>query len=344
MSLSILTLLVAGISAAGTYAIREYSGRRGLLDRPNHRSSHTVPTPRLGGVALGFATIVGWLSLLLWFADTRGLVLALAAGGTIATVVGLVDDVWSISPAGKFGGQLLAIAVPIAFVWGTQGPVSPFWLALLALVVLTYMNFFNFMDGSDGLAAGVAFFSALGLAVLGSAAGADVALWMSVVLGAATAGFLVYNLPPASIFMGDSGSLFLGYSLAAIAVLMPRTSTGIIESLAVLIPFFFDAGFTLVRRAVRGEVLWRAHRSHIYQRLLTTGATHLQVAMLYVSWAIVASAVAWTSTLVAQEWTASVLLLSLVPGALLVFHLYRRERQAASAEARRIAAVPWTRP
>ncbi|HUE84668.1 MAG TPA: glycosyltransferase family 4 protein [Vicinamibacterales bacterium] len=334
MSLYLLTLAVMGLSAGGTYAIREYSNRRGLLDQPNERSSHTVPTPRLGGVAIALTSVLGWLGLVLWFADSGGLVLAVAGGGLIAAFFGVLDDLWSLSPATKLAGQLLSLMVPVSFVLTFQPAPHAVLLGALALMVLSYMNFFNFMDGSDGLAGGTATCSALGLAVLAAASGEDVDMWLAMVLAAAAAGFLVFNWPRASIFMGDGGSLFLGYSLAVTAILLPDSTAGMVRSLVVLTPFFFDAGFTLLRRAARGEVLWRPHRSHLYQRLLISGASHLHVASLYLAWAAICSALAWASLLVPSPWAMAILLSSMLPGVMLVFNVQRRECRLAEAHRR----------
>lgn len=330
MSLYLLTLAVMGLSAGGTYAIREYSNRRGLLDRPNERSSHTVPTPRLGGVAIALASVVGWLGLVVWLAEARGLVLAVAGGGLVAALFGVLDDLWSLSPAKKLAGQLLSLTVPFSFVVASQPALHPALLGILALLALSYMNFFNFMDGSDGLAGGTATCAALGLALLAAAGGEDVDRWLAMMLAAAAAGFLVFNWPPASIFMGDGGSLFLGYSLAVIAMLLPDSTTAMLRSLVVLTPFFFDATFTLLRRAARGEVLWRPHRSHLYQRLLISGASHLHVASLYLAWAATCIALAWASPLVPPKWAMAMLLSSMLPGVMIVLDVQRRERRLAT--------------
>jgi UDP-N-acetylmuramyl pentapeptide phosphotransferase/UDP-N-acetylglucosamine-1-phosphate transferase len=330
MALLLLIVAVMGLGAAGTYAIREYSNRRGLLDQPNDRSSHTIPTPRLGGVAIALTSLLGWCGLALWFGDARGLVLAVAGGGLIAAMVGAIDDLSGLSPATKLVGQLFALVVPFAFLLAVQQTPQVVLLGILALLVLTYMNFFNFMDGSDGLAGGTATCSAVGLAVLAAAGGADVPMGLAAVVGAASAGFLIFNWPRASIFMGDGGSLFLGYALAVIALLLPESNSGRLQALVILTPFFFDAGFTLLRRAARGEALWRAHRSHLYQRLLTAGASHQQVAILYLAWTAFCGVLAWGATLGPEVWAVWLLLPGMLPGVMLVFHVHRRERRLAA--------------
>jgi Fuc2NAc and GlcNAc transferase len=328
MSPLVWSLLVLGLSATGTFLVREYSARRGLLDRPNQRSSHTVPTPRLGGVAIAAATLAGWVSLPVPAGALDALVLRAAIGGGIAALVGLVDDLMTLSPPVKFGGEVVAVVVPLSLGF----PAHPTWMhvvlfAVAMVLLLAYVNFFNFMDGSDGLAGGVAVCAALGLAALLADTGAGAEMWMAMAVAAGAAGFLLYNRPPASIFMGDAGSLFLGYALGLIAVALAVSGTSTVPPALVLTPFVFDPIFTLARRAKNREVLWRAHRSHLYQRLLKTGATHGQVALLYCAWTVVSCGAAWLWTHVPATWQPWSVVVALLPGFVLVMYVQRRERR-----------------
>jgi UDP-N-acetylmuramyl pentapeptide phosphotransferase/UDP-N-acetylglucosamine-1-phosphate transferase len=209
-------------------------------------------------------------------------------GGAAAAGTGLTDDLVKLRPSVKFAGELLAVT-PAVVVLAQTLPPGPPWLSVAVWIFLTagYVNLFNFMDGSDGLAAGVAVINAMALAVL--AAPAPLAT-SSLVLGAAALGFLWFNRPPASVFMGDAGSLFLGYGFAMTGTMLVAAGiSGVAVGLAVA-PFAFDGAFTLLSRLARGERVWEAHRSHLYQRLLIAGWTHREVARLYWSWAAIAGA------------------------------------------------------
>jgi UDP-N-acetylmuramyl pentapeptide phosphotransferase/UDP-N-acetylglucosamine-1-phosphate transferase len=287
-------LFVFGASTAITLAMRWLATRLSLYDHPGDRSSHTVPTPRLGGVGIAVATIGAWI----FTPDDADLparvIAALYTGGVLIALVGLIDDLRGLSPIVKFGGEVLAV-VALLSVLRLDVPGSLQWIAVVTagLWMLSYINFFNFMDGTDGLAGGVAVIAASGLAILALKVGAAGVFWMLVTLASATAGFLLFNRPRASIFMGDAGSLFLGYSLAALVVYLTILGVSPVASGLILGPFLFDATFTLIDRARRREPLWRAHRDHLYQRLVRDGASHGRVMIVYCGWTILTSALAW---------------------------------------------------
>ena len=157
--------------------------------------------------------------------------------------------------------------------------------------------FFNFMDGTDGMAGGVVVLAAAGLAGLAWQTDAPGTAQLALVVVAAAGGFLVYNYPPASIFMGDAGSQFLGYTLGLLAVLLMRAGVSPMLPVMVLAPVIFDAALTLLRRALAGEVVWRAHRSHLYQRLVRHGYSHGSIAWIYYGWTILATGLAWTTSI-----------------------------------------------
>lgn len=312
------------LSASGTLLLRWYATSRSLYDRPNHRSSHTVPTPRVGGIAVALATLVGWMGVTVSAGIEVVPATLITLGGAVAALVGVVDDLRGVSPPVKLAGEILAVSAPL-LLWSPALTVVA--QLLVAVWLLTYVNFFNFMDGSDGLAGGVAVLTALGLWLLAVDARAESAQWMALVTAGAAAGFLVYNFPPASMFMGDTGSLFLGYALGALAVAVWIAGASIVSTGLVLSPFLFDAGFTLAVRVSKREALWRAHRSHLYQRLLRSGASHLRVAVLYWCWSVVSIVLgyAWShSSIQTRPWVA---LLSLIPGSVLFMYVRRRERE-----------------
>jgi len=244
---------------------------RFALDQPNARSLHDRPVPRTGGLAVlagvgvssaAFATGL-WLPL--------GLALALA-------VVSLIDDLRSMPTLLRLGAHLAAAGF---VAWFVLSPINPVVLVLLVLAIGWITNLYNFMDGSDGLAGG--------MAVIGFAAYALAALLVghaplaatSLAIAAAALGFLVYNFHPARIFLGDVGSIPLGFLAAALGVVGWRDDVWPLWfPVLVFGPFIGDATITLLKRAVRRERVWQAHREHYYQRLVRMGLGHRGTALV----------------------------------------------------------------
>jgi UDP-N-acetylmuramyl pentapeptide phosphotransferase/UDP-N-acetylglucosamine-1-phosphate transferase len=318
------------VSALGAVALRNFSRRRRLYDHPNARSGHAQPVPRLGGISIAFSALAGTLVAAAAGVPALPALVPIVISALLMTFVGLLDDMWPLGAAAKFCGQVLAIAVLMG-TWPLFASREPWWVVLIAAGwLVTYTNQFNFMDGSDGLAAGVAL-------VQGASLGAitmildwpDIAA-LALLVAAAAAGFLIVNYPPASIFMGDSGSHFLGFTLALIAALAWRAGVHPAVVLAVMSPFVFDATFTLFARAFRGEALTHAHRSHLYQRLLDSGWPAPAVAWAYYAWCVTAGVSAWyVVRLTAQSWASGtvLLLLNAVPVAVFMWIVMRRERR-----------------
>ena len=280
--------VVAGGAAflvAGTLVplLVSFAVGRNLLDVPNIRSSHEVPTPRLGGVAIVLGTWVG-VTLL----RPEG-VWPLLACATLIGAVGLADDLSNLHFGTKAVAQALVASGLLFFyppqtvsdapggAWGIAAfTVGVFWIVALS-------NAFNFMDGIDGFMGGVALVNALFLAALAGEAGAFLPA-----LAGATAGFLVWNVSPASIFLGDSGAYFLGFGLAAVALYAPVpqegwTPLGFVACAFVFTPLLFDTAYTLVRRlrTGAGKNIFSAHREHIYQRITPTTGMHRRTSNLY---------------------------------------------------------------
>lgn len=264
-------------------AIRRLAMRVELLDRPNDRSSHHVPTPRLGGVALVLTlTVAGW-----WLFDdqARRVTFALAAG---LAVVSLIDDLRGLPALVRLS---VHIGVAVAATW-LLGPLWTLHVAGHVLIVPSavawglpvlwfagFINAFNFMDGSDGIAGSQALVAFLGWVWL-APAGSPVGMFAAIG-AAAMVGFLLQNWAPARIFMGDVGSAYLGFVLASLPWLSGDAGRlGLLGGLLVW-PFVFDTAFTLCARAARGANILQAHREHLYQRLLRQGRSHPHVAMVY---------------------------------------------------------------
>jgi Fuc2NAc and GlcNAc transferase len=315
------------ITALGTPMLRRLAARRGLLDTPNDRSSHVVPTPRLGGVGIALGAIAAWAMVARMRGDAA-VVLAIGCGSSAAALIGLADDLRHLRPLEKLAGEIVAVSIAI-WLWPGGWPRA-LTAVVVGLWIVTYANFFNFMDGSDGLAAAVTVTGALGLALLAAQVHAVTIEWLAITTAAAAAGFLVYNRPPATIFMGDSGSLFLGFVLATLAAAACAQGVAVPAAALVLSPFIIDAGFTLFRRAVNGERLWRAHRSHLYQRLIRAGDSHLRVLLAYALWSAFATALAFKWSGAGASGRTTIVLFAALPVAALTLRVRRRERPASA--------------
>ena len=240
------------------------------LDVPNERSLHGAPTPRTGGLGLFLGAAITWIA-------TGGGALAYLALLTAAvSAIFFIDDVRSLSVGVRFASQFMA-AIGFAIASGLQ----PLLLVpLLILGIVWSMNLYNFMDGANGLAGGMAVVGFGTYALAATAAGAgDLAVVSAITAGAAL-GFLAWNFDPARIFLGDAGSIPLGFLAAAIGLLGWQQSVWPFWfPLLVFSPFVVDATLTLVRRALRGEKVWEAHKVHYYQRLVGLGWSHRRMAL-----------------------------------------------------------------
>lgn len=273
-AVAVALAFVAALAGCGVY--RRLAYRWQLMDVPNHRSAHDAPTPRGGGVGIFLGLFVAAAAVALagdswprplphWFALSAGLVLA-----------GIVDDHLSLPVGVRL--SLYALAAGIA-TWLLVG-FSPLWLALLSLLyILWIMNLFNFMDGIDGIAAAEACFVLVAAAVLSiwqDAAGAYPLFCL--LLSAACLAFLHWNWAPASLFMGDAGSIPLGFLLAVLSVQGEVSGElSLVSWLVLLAVFIADATYTLLWRAVQGEKLTEAHSRHLYQRLARYWRSHGRV-------------------------------------------------------------------
>ncbi len=244
-----------------------------IQDVPNERSLHETPVPRIGGVGLMGGIFCGWalmVKLLAWWVVLPAIILF---------AVSLIDDVHGL-PVRR---RLLVHVAAAAFLVIGSGVL---WQgALLGLVVLLYAvwmtNLYNFMDGSDGLAGGMTLFGFTAYGVAALTHGDDMLAMLNFSIGAAALGFLYFNSYPARVFMGDAGSIPLGFLSAAIGVWgWQGGDWPVWFPLLVFSPFVVDATVTLLKRALRGEKVWRAHREHYYQRMVLMGYGHRNTALL----------------------------------------------------------------
>ncbi len=270
-----------------TRAIRRYALARSVLDVPNQRSSHTVPTPRGGGLAIVAVVLAGTLLACAAGALSAAQALALGGGGAMVAGIGWLDDHRPIPAAWRFAVHIAASVWAVAWLGGMpQLEVGALRLglgaagALLAVGALVWLtNLYNFMDGIDGIAGGEAVaVGGVGGALLWAAGERGLAA-VALTAAAAAAGFLLWNWQPARIFMGDVGSGFLGFLFGALALASERAEgPPALVWMLLLGVFVVDATLTLFRRAARGERLHEAHRRHAYQRAVQSGWSHARVA------------------------------------------------------------------
>jgi UDP-N-acetylmuramyl pentapeptide phosphotransferase/UDP-N-acetylglucosamine-1-phosphate transferase len=311
------------LSCVATRALIPILRGREILDYPNERSSHRLPTPRGGGIALIGSALLVWAAL-----ARQGLlppnVSCVMLGGLLLAIVSWLDDLRGVSPVIRLLAQGAAVAVGTLAVPELQGSPAAwlahagYWVAI-GLLWVWWINLFNFMDGIDGLAGSEAAAIGGGLllfAGLGAGADADLALLAAVLTGAAV-GFLAWNWSPARIFLGDVGSAPLGYLLGFL--LLSFAARGHWK-IALILPLYFlaDATITLARRLLRGERVWQAHRDHYYQRAVRNGLNHAAVVKRVIAADLLLIGCGWAaeSGWAAASLAASVAIVSVLLAAL----------------------------
>ncbi len=301
MSLPLLSPFLAFlVSFLLLQALLRHDIAQAVLDQPNERSLHQHPVPRIGGIALMAGVGVGWIAV-----GGPNAWLLLAFVGALVSV-SVLDDWRGLPIAWRFITHTL-VAVAYLFV-AVSGDVGILVLFVLCIGIIWMINLYNFMDGSDGLAGGM---TLIGFGCYGFAAwlgGDHEMLLLNLCVATATAGFLLFNFHPAKVFLGDGGSIPLGFLAATMGLI--GWERGVWPSwfpLLVFSPFIVDATVTLLKRFVRGEKIWRAHRDHYYQRLILLGHGHRKTALLEYALMIAAGLSALWGTL--QSAMTQVLLL-----------------------------------
>jgi Fuc2NAc and GlcNAc transferase len=285
-----MSAAVAVVAALLTGVLRRYALHSGLIDRPNPRSSHSIPTPRGGGLAIVVTSITAAGVLFGLHMLSLPLFAALAVGGLAVAAVGFLDDRRPLPARVRLAVHACAAVWCLAWLHGLPPiPINGRLLhlgwagyVLGTLAAVWVLNLFNFMDGIDGIAATEAIFVTCAGAVLGSVTGeAPMVPVVSAVVASACAGFLAWNWPPAKMFLGDVGSGYLGYAIAVLAIAAAWDNPVFVWVWLILGgTFFVDATVTLTRRTLRGERLYEAHRSHAYQWLARRWASHRPVTLL----------------------------------------------------------------
>jgi len=278
----IIPFLVFLVAMTGTRLLIRQLSRREILDRPNERSSHSRPTPRGGGLAVVGALLLAWVVLGFLSGDAGRPLLVVAGIGLILAGISWADDLNGLTPLVRLAAQTVAVAGALILA-PLPGPVFggllPPVVDVLAAGVLWvwFINLFNFMDGIDGLAGVETLAIGAGVFVIARKLGfGEIPMLLGLTVAAAALGFLRWNWRPAKIFLGDVGSIPLGFLLGWL--LLGLAASGAWAP-AIILPLYFlaDATWTLIRRALKGERIWEAHRQHFYQRAVASGLRHDQV-------------------------------------------------------------------
>nr|WP_200833661.1 glycosyltransferase family 4 protein [Spiribacter roseus] len=310
MTASLLTVgsLLATLLLTGSF--RRYALSRSLIDIPNARSSHEVPTPRGGGLALVIVALLA-LGVLLALGDiSTPVFLALGGAGLVVAIVGFLDDHAHVPARWRLLGHFLAAGwglywlggLPEIVLWQQEVDLGVAGHLIAAVFLVWLLNLYNFMDGINGVASIELVTVALGGLVVAGVAGTwDAGLLLAVLIGSGL-GFLVWNFPHARIFMGDACSGFIGLVLGLIAVWQGALQPELFMAWVILLgTFLVDATLTLLRRIVRGEAFYEAHRSHAYQFASRHYASHtpvsLAVGLINLAWLTPMAVLAVTSSL-----------------------------------------------
>lgn len=292
-----LYLIVVLLSLALTAGLRRYALARSVLDVPNARSSHAVPTPRGGGVAIVLTFLLSLVALAVSGPVDTPVLIALAGSGSLIAVLGFMDDHGHIAARWRLLGHFLAAAwflgwtggMPALQVFGLTVDLGWLGAGLGAVYLVWLLNLYNFMDGIDGIASVEAITACLSACLLYWLSDAGQLIALPLLLATAVAGFLYWNFPPARIFMGDAGSGFLGIMLGGLSLQAAWVSPQLFWCWLILLGVFIvDATFTLLRRLQRGDRVYEAHRSHAYQFASREYGRHfpvtLAVALLNLLW------------------------------------------------------------
>jgi len=317
---ALYAFLAAGVLAWVLVPFTEGLARRiGALDRPNERSLHAVPTPKLGGLAILAGVLAAGLvgSVLFDWLPWNDQTKAILAGATVIAAVGVLDDVFDLAPGWKLLGQVVAVVIPVSegvkvqtFTFPFLGGLKPssvdlFELPLIGMVdlgfvltvvgIVAIVNVINFIDGVDGLAAGVCAIAATTLAVIALSLDRNAAGVLAALTAGAALGFLRHGFPPASSFMGDTGSNLLGYLLGTIAVqgaLKTNAVVALFFPLIILAVPILDSSFVIAKRLKYRQPIYVGDRSHFHHRMANIGFSQRRTLAYLYGWALVMAGLA----------------------------------------------------
>ena len=322
----IVAAAVFAASLASTGGVLRLLRARAVLDYPNERSSHSTPTPKGAGIAVIGCIAIAWI-VLAWPTPVAGDTAAIVTAALALAVLSWIDDLRGLSPLWRLLAQIVAVTFVMSLTWDTPAPENGYFGGLLpgpwdtvaaGLVWVWFINLFNFMDGIDGIAGVETAAIGIGVALIAATAGlASLFGLFGIVIAASALGFLWWNWHPAKIFLGDVGSVPLGFLLGWLLLELAAAGQW---AAALILPLYYlgDATLTLVRRGLRGEKVWRAHREHFYQQAVSRGLSHAEVVrhILLADLALIAIAAA-----AAAGWVSAALVSAVVVVAWLLFFL-----------------------
>jgi UDP-GlcNAc:undecaprenyl-phosphate GlcNAc-1-phosphate transferase len=295
----IIFLVSAAISAVSTPLAKSIAKKLGAIDVPkDERRIHSKPIPRMGGLAIYISFVI--CSLYFWGLNKH--IIGILLGGTILVIMGIVDDIKTLRPRYKLLFQVLAAIVLIVFDINVKSVTVPFvsvnesvyigyfGIPITILWVVGITNAVNLIDGLDGLACGICLISALTLFGVSIISGRYAAVILTVILAGACAGFLPFNFNPATVFMGDTGSQFLGFILAAISIQGAiKSAAAVVVAVPILalgLPIY-DTLFAMIRRKINKRPIMEADRGHLHHRLLDMGLNQRQVVFIMYSISVI---------------------------------------------------------
>jgi UDP-GlcNAc:undecaprenyl-phosphate GlcNAc-1-phosphate transferase len=311
---ALFAFLLAGLAAFLLVPFTDRLARRvGAIDYPNERSLHEAPTPKLGGLAILVGVLLTGLIWLPWDAETRTILI----GAVLITAVGFLDDLYDLNAAVKLAGQTVAVIVPVtagvtvdSFTFPFLGQLNPGSVDLIGLPgpgaidlgdvgtvvgIVAVINVINLIDGVDGLAAGVCTISGVTLAVIALSLERNAAGVLAALTAGASLGFLRHGFPPATTFMGDTGSNLLGFLLGVVAVQGALKTNAVIAlflPLIVLAVPILDTGFVVAKRLKYGRPIYRADRWHFHHRMADIGFSQRRTLVYLYGWTVVMSLLA----------------------------------------------------
>ena len=272
----------------------------GAVDHPSDRRIHREPTPRLGGLAI----LAGFLVPVLYYFPADQAARALITGAILITALGAVDDIWGLSPAVKLVGQAACAAIPVSagltidhvtLPFLGVGDLGPAQYPLTVLWFVALVNMINFTDGMDGLAAGISGLGATTFAILAASLGRSDPAIMAAALAGACIAFLVFNFHPARVFMGDAGSMLLGFVIAGVAVsgvMKSAAAVAVVAPLIILAIPILDTSFVILKRLKHGLPIYSADRSHFHHRFFTIGWGQRKTVLALYGWCALMGGVA----------------------------------------------------
>lgn len=301
-------LISMGVTYLVTPFVIRMAVRMGAVDQPSERKVHREPVPSLGGIAIYLGLISGiFIQLFKTNGQLEGNLdlWGIIFGATFILLIGVIDDVFDVRPWVKLIGQIIAglilisVGVRIEFIGNPFGGIisltTYLMIPLTLLWVVGMINIINFIDGLDGLAAGIAGISAISIMIMAYLTGRTEVVILCIALTGSSFGFLKHNFNPAQIFMGDSGSMLIGFMLGALTVqgvIKSVASIALIVPIVIMAVPIFDTFLAIIRRLIRGQPVYEADRDHIHHRLIREGFSHRQTVIVIYIWSIFLSGAA----------------------------------------------------